>query len=92
MQQTKHAQVRAQLRAIPPMVDRLLDEFGEELHDGHGCVKYFFSHQSIRKMERALGRHPTKLLKPYMHAYRVERSDDGTVITRGWRTSRLNRV
>jgi hypothetical protein len=34
MKSTKHADVRAQQRAIPPFVDWLLDEFGEEEHDG----------------------------------------------------------
>ena len=43
MSQTNHASVRAQQRCIPPLVDRLLDEFGEMEHDGHGCVKLFLA-------------------------------------------------
>jgi hypothetical protein len=90
MPNSKHAEVRAQQRAIPPFVDRLLDEFGEELYDGHGCIRVFFSHASIRKMERALGQRPVALFKRYLQAYKVE-STDGQVVTRGWRTERLRR-
>ena len=53
MQTTKHAHSRAQQRCIPPFVDRLLNEFGEEEHVGCGCVRLFFSHRSIRNMERS---------------------------------------
>ena len=90
MPQTKHAQVRAQQRAIPPLVDRLLDEFGEEQHDGHGAIRVFFSHRSVRRMERALGHQPVTLLDRYLNAYKVE-TTDGTTITKGWRTKRLKR-
>jgi hypothetical protein len=58
MPQTKHASIRAQQRGIPPLVDRWLDEFGEEDHDGHGYVRLYFSHRSVREMERALGNPP----------------------------------
>ena len=88
---TRHAQRRTQQRAIPPMVDRLLDEFGEEEHDGHGCIRVFFSRRSVRRMERALGQQPVGLMKRYLHAYKVERCSDGAVITRCWQTQRMNR-
>ena len=90
MRQTKHAATRAQQRAIPPLVDRLLDEFGEEEHDGHGCIRLFFSHRSVRQMERSLGRQPVGLLERYLHAYKIE-SSDGATITKGWRTCRVQR-
>lgn len=88
--QTKHAQVRAQQRAMPPLVDRLLDEFGDEEHDGQGAIRVYFSHASRRRMERALGSHAAGLFDRYLHAYKVE-SIDGLVITKGWRTGRLRR-
>lgn len=91
MPHTKHATSRAQQRGIPPLVDRLLDEFGEEDHDGHGCVRLYFSHRSVREMERALGRQPVCLFKRYLNAYKIERSADGTTITKGWRTRRIQR-
>ena len=90
MPQSKHAQVRAQQRAIPPIVDRLLDEFGEERYDGRGGIQVFFSRRSIRKMEQALGHRPVTLLNRYLNAYKVE-STDGTTITKGWSTERLMR-
>jgi hypothetical protein len=48
MKSTKDADVRAQQRAIPPFVDWLLDEFGEEEHDGRGCVRVYFTRRSVR--------------------------------------------
>ena len=91
MAQSKHAASRAQQRGQPPLVDRLLDEFGEELHDGQGAVRLYFSHRSIRRMEQALGHQPVAIFKRYLRAYKVESLSDGTVITRGWLTRRLNR-
>jgi len=72
-------------------VDRLLDEFGEEQHDGHGAIRVFFSHRSVRRMERALSHQPVTLLDRYLNAYKVE-TMDGTTITTGWRTKRIDRL
>ena len=88
---TKHAAIRAQQRGIPPLVDRWLDEFGEEEFDGHGCVRLYFSHRSVREMERVLGRQPVCLFKRYLHAYKIESCSDGVTITKGWRTCRIQR-
>lgn len=87
---TKHALVRAQQRAIPPLVDRWLDEFGEVVHDGNGKVRVFFSHKSRRNMKRTLGRRPVALMNHYLDAYRVE-GRDGVTITTGWLTSRVRK-
>ena len=91
MSQTKHAAVRAQQRGIPPLVDRLLDEFGEEEHDGHGYIRLYFSHRSVREMERSLGRQPVSLFKRYLHAYKIESCASGATITKGWRTCHIQR-
>ncbi|TAJ21563.1 MAG: hypothetical protein EPO47_00420 [Rugosibacter sp.] len=91
MLQTKHATARAQQRAIPPLVDRLLEEFGDEEYDGHGCILLYFSHRSVREMERCLGRHPVGLMKRYLDAYKVESCEDGATVTKGWRTSKIRR-
>lgn len=88
--QTKHAAARAQQRAIPPLVDRLLDEFGEESHDGQGAILMFFSHRSVRRMEQTFGHQPVTMFKRYLNAYKVE-TTDGATITKGWRTTRINR-
>ncbi len=52
---TIHAAVRAQQRCIPPMVDQLLDLYGQEEYDGHGAVILYLNKVSIRHMERDLG-------------------------------------
>lgn len=87
---TRHAERRAQQRAIPPLVDRLLDEFGEEEHDGRGAIRVFFSRRSVRRMEQAFGHQPVTLLNRYLNAYKVE-TTGGLTITKGWLTSRTNR-
>lgn len=57
---TTHASRRAQQRCIPPLVDQLLDQFGDEQYDGHGGVIRFFSRASIRTMQRQFGRAPSE--------------------------------
>ncbi len=91
MNPRSHAAKRAQQRGIPPLVDQWLDEFGEERHDGHGGVVTFFSHASVRAMERTFGRAPMPKLAEYLNAYKVESSHDGHVITVGHRTRRIKR-
>ena len=89
MNAPSHAAKRAQQRGIPPLVIQWLDEFGEERYDGHGAVLKFFSHSSIRAMEKAFGRAPVRKLFEYFNAYKVDCSHDGHVITVGHRTKRV---
>jgi len=77
MSDTKHAQARAQQRAIPPFAGRLLQEFGEEEHDGNGCIRVYFSRRSVRKMEQAFGKQPVGLFYRYLNAVMVERCSGG---------------
>jgi hypothetical protein len=88
---SSHALVRARQRSIPPVVHRWLDEFGENQHDGHGAVRVYFSHRSIRAMESALGSHFVRQNRKYLRAYRIENVPDGCTITVGWRTCRVKR-
>ncbi len=85
---TRHAAVRAQQRGIPPIIDRLLDLYGQEEHDGHGAVILYLSKSSIKGMERDLGRRPVSKLAEWLDAYKVK-SMDGHTITVGHRTRRL---
>lgn len=85
---TSHAAVRAQQRGIPPMVDQLLDLYGQEAHDGQGAVILFLNKQSIRNMERDLGRRAVSRLAEWFDAYKVK-STDGRTITVGHRTQRV---
>ena len=88
---TKHAKVRAQQRAIPPLIEQWLDQFGEEEYDGRGGVIRFFSHSSKRKMERAFGEAPVRKLAEYLGTYKVESSHDGSTITVGHRIKRIKK-
>lgn len=85
---TQHAELRAHQRGIPPLMDELLDRYGHEQHDGHGAVILFLDKQSIRSMERDLGRRPVARLAEWLDVYKV-RSRDGQTITIGHRTRRI---
>lgn len=86
-----HAAMRAQQRCIPPLIVNWLDQFGEESYDGHGGIVRFFSHASIRAMEREFGRAPVRKMTEYLDAFKVDDSRDGHVITIGHRTKRIHR-
>jgi hypothetical protein len=88
---TKHAKVRMQQRAIPPLVEQLLDEYGEQQFDGHGGVICYFSKESRRRMEQAMGRDPVRVLERYFDYYKVESSRDGCVITIAPRLCRIRK-
>ena len=85
---SRHAEVRAQQRCIPPMFDYLLDLYGEDDHDGRGAVIRYFSKSSIRNMERDFGCRPVSRLAEWLNTYKVM-SSDGRTITLGHRTRRL---
>ncbi|WP_374657137.1 hypothetical protein [Inhella sp.] len=85
---TRHADVRAQQRGIPPMVDQLLDLYGHEEHDGRGAIVVYLDKAGIRNMERDLGRRPVARLAEWLDAYKVK-STDGMTITVGHRTRRI---
>lgn len=92
MSMTRHATTRIKQRGIPSLIDQWLDQFGEEQYDGNGGVIRFFSHASIRSMEHSFGRAPVRKLAEYFHAYKVESSHDGCVITIGHRTKHIKRT
>lgn len=88
---TKHSAARLQQRGIPPLIDQWLDEYGEELFDGHGGVVIRFTAKSRRTMERAFGKEPVRRLAEYLDVYKVESSHDGHTITIGHRFKRIKR-
>ena len=87
---TRHATTRAQQRGLPPLVDQLLDRYGEEQHDGHGGLIVYLSKISIRNMERDLGRRPVAKFAEWHNAYKVMGAD-GRTITFAHRTHRIRR-
>ena len=86
---TRHAQIRAQQRGIPPLIDCWLDEYGEMVYDGHGGVQMVFTKASVRRMEHDFGREPLRRLSEYMNAYKVVASRGGDLITVGHRYRHL---
>ena len=80
---TIHAQKRAQQRGIPPLIDELLDRYGREQHDGHGGVILFFDKNSIRSMERDMGRKPVSRLAEWLRAYKVVTTSFERTLTTG---------
>ncbi len=85
---THHSTVRAQQRGVPPLIQQWLLEYGEESHDGRGAVRRYFSHRSVRIMERRFGRRVVRKLGEYLCTYLVE-SSDGHIVTVGHRTGRV---
>lgn len=86
---SRHAQIRAQQRGIPPFIDQLLDLYGREQYDGHGGVVLYLDRGSIRRMERDMGREPVRRLSSWHNAYKVRCSHNGTTITIGLRSTRI---
>ena len=87
---TRHAELRAQQRGIPPMIDQWLDLYGQEEHDGHGGVVVYLNKLSIRHMERDMGRRPVARMSEWFDTYKV-RASNGETITIGHRTRRVRR-
>lgn len=87
---SRHGAARGQQRAIPPIVDHWLDEFGDQAYDGHGAVRVYFSHRSVAAMEKSLGSHFVRQNGKYLRTYKVV-SGDGYTITIGWRRYRIRK-
>lgn len=86
---SRHAEVRAQQRGIPPLIDQLLDLYGCEQYDGRGGVVLYLDRKSIRRMERDMGREPVRRLSTWRNAYKVKSCSDGCTITTGLRCERI---
>ena len=89
MKQSKHCSVRNQQRCIPPIVHDWLSTYGVKSFDGHGGIKVYFAHKSIKKMEKDFGSNFVSQIKKYLNVYRDESAKDGTAITTGWRNKRI---
>lgn len=88
---TQHSRKRAQQRCVQPLMDELLDRFGQEQHDHQGAVVVFFDKDSRRRMERELGRHAVACISQWLNVYKV-RGTNGHTITVGYRTRRIRRL
>ncbi|WON72895.1 hypothetical protein [Nitrosospira sp. Is2] len=70
------------------MIEQLLDLYGQEEHDGRGAITLYLNKNSIRNMERDLGRRVVSRLAEWLDAFKIK-STDGRTITVGHRTRRL---
>jgi hypothetical protein len=86
---TRHAEARAQQRAVPVFVVDLLRDYGVAVH--HEGAEVWFADKAARKrIRREVGNRINVAIEPFLDAY-VVCGNDGEVITVGWRTGRLKR-
>ena len=90
IQLTVHARSRLQQRGIPaPVLDCLL-AYGRKVHDHRGGEVIFFDHHSRAQLRRERGDAAFKQLETKLGTYAVL-AGDGSVVTVGHRTKRINR-
>jgi len=85
---TRHAEARLQQRAIPPILVELLERHGSEIRSG-GADLLFFDKAAQKRLKRYLGR-SFRFFERYLDAY-VVINDQGSVVTAGHRSKRVNR-
>jgi hypothetical protein len=90
MMNTRHAYIRSQQRGIPPMIDQWLDLYGREEYAENGVVIVYLCKDSIRSLEKDLGKRPVSRMSEWFNAYKV-RSTAGDTITVGFRRNRIKR-
>lgn len=89
MHLSKHAKIRTQQRAIPPILIDLLIQFGSRERAGTGVSRMFFDKPSRRKVKAYAG--PLgHLLDEYLDVYAVV-TDDQKIVTAGHRTQRFEK-
>ena len=87
---THHARQRLQQRGIPePVVAGLLD-YGRGEHDHRGSTLLYFDHRAKARLRKVWGEDAYRRLEQKLDAYLVVGAD-GSVITAGHRTRRVNR-
>jgi hypothetical protein len=88
-QMTRHATLRSQQRAIPPMALDLLLQFGCIEPAGDGCTKVYLDKRARKRLDAyagAIAHH----LRDHLDIYAVV-STDQVVVTVGHRTDRVHR-
>lgn len=86
---TKHARVRMQQRAIPPLVVDCLMRFGHREPSGGGTWKYYFDKRSRRRLEAYAGQ-LASLLSEFLDVY-VVAGPDSVVVTAAHREERIKK-
>jgi hypothetical protein len=88
IQFSNHAQRRMQQRGIPQQVIEWILEVGSTMHDHRGCRVHFMDKSARRRLARAIPAVQYRRFEKKLNAYLVE-SVDGTIVTAGYRHSRL---
>lgn len=78
---SRHAQKRAQQRAIDESAVPLLLAYGRREYDGKGCVRYAMTPEALERLCRTVGR--TKQIEALAGTYAVVSAEDQTVVTLG---------
>lgn len=87
---TDHALTRVQQRGISHTVLELLLTYGKKCHDQRGSEVVFFDHQARNRLRKYCEVSLFKYIEKKLDTYAVI-ATDGTVITVGHRTKRINR-
>jgi hypothetical protein len=86
---SRHAQERAQQRAIPLMVVDLLERFGSSMRCG-GADRLFFDKRATRRLKQHMGDRGLKPVERWLRVYAVV-GDDARVVTVAHQSRRFRR-
>ena len=89
MNMTRHAQMRLQQRAIPPLIIDWLCKYGRRFQGMNGTTVCFFDKDSRRSLASEVGHVVVRRLSDMMDAYLVLSGD--CIITVGHRYKPFNR-
>ena len=84
---SRHGSRRKQQRALPSDAIDLLETYGREFRRRGACV-YLFGKQERSRVRAAIGSDGYKSIERKLNGFVIE-SDDGMIITCGYRTRRL---
>ena len=87
---TDHARQRLQQRAISEPVVAGLLAYGRGEHDHRGSTLFYFDHRARARLRNVWDKETYRRLEQKLDAYLVVAAD-GSVITAGHRTRRINR-
>lgn len=86
---SRHAQTRMQQRGIRPIIVEWILEYGCNMRH-EGASVHFLSRETRNKLRRAIGTKRYGQMENRLDAY-VVASDDGLIVTVGWRYKRFKR-
>lgn len=87
---TQHAATRMQQRGIKPHTVELLFHCGSKEYDHRGGTILYFDKQARQRLRRQYGTEHVKKVETQLDTYAVV-AKDGSIMTVGHRTKRINR-